>query len=151
LRHYPIFLDLRGKSVLVAGAGKVALRKTRGLAAAAAVITVVAPDVLPEFAALPVEIVPRPFEAADVKGRTLVFAATNSRAVNAAIAAECRRQGIWVNVADRREECTFFVPARAAVEGAEIAISTGGRDPAMAAALGRRIRAFLQSGRVESE
>src|SRR5258708_5551419 len=44
LRHYPIFLDLKDRPVLVVGAGKVALRKTRGLLEAGARITVVAPE-----------------------------------------------------------------------------------------------------------
>src|SRR5476649_2179637 len=36
LKHYPVFLDLKDRPVLVVGAGKVALRKTRGLLEASA-------------------------------------------------------------------------------------------------------------------
>ena len=45
MTYYPIFLDLRGRPVLVVGAGKVALRKTRALVEAEAAVTVVAPAV----------------------------------------------------------------------------------------------------------
>ena len=58
--YYPIFLDLQGKPVLVAGAGKVALRKTTGLLEAGARVTVVAPRAEPEFAQLPVTFAPPP-------------------------------------------------------------------------------------------
>src|SRR5215467_4717610 len=60
-RWYPIFLDLKDRSVLVVGAGKVALRKTLGLIEAGARVTVVAPDVEPEFEDLPVRLVRRRF------------------------------------------------------------------------------------------
>src|SRR5215831_19133179 len=59
LKHYPIFLHLKDRSVLVVGAGKVALRKTKGLLEAGARVTVVAPDVEPEFEDLPVRLVRR--------------------------------------------------------------------------------------------
>ena len=36
MKHYPVFLDLKDRPVLVVGAGKVALRKTRGLLEAGA-------------------------------------------------------------------------------------------------------------------
>jgi siroheme synthase-like protein len=129
----------------------VALRKTRGLVAAGASVTVVAPEILPDFFDLPVRVAKRAFEPLDVQGSTLVFAATNIREVNAAIARECRRSGIWVNVADRREECAFLVPALVSTESAEVAISTGGRDPRMAADLRRRIEAFLRAPQVKSD
>src|SRR4051812_41844237 len=82
MRHYPIFLDLQDRPVLVVGAGPVALRKTRGLLEAGARVTVVAPDALPEFADLPVRLIRRPFRAADLAGAVLVFAATDDRNVN---------------------------------------------------------------------
>ena len=59
--YYPVFFDLRGRPVLVVGAGKVALRKTRGLVEAGARVTVVAPRWEPEFERLPVTLVKRAF------------------------------------------------------------------------------------------
>src|ERR1039457_7644509 len=82
LKHYPVFLDLKDRPVLVVGAGKVALRKTRGLLEAGARITVVAPDCEPEFDDLPVRVVRRRFRASDLAGALLVFAATGDRLTN---------------------------------------------------------------------
>ena len=62
--------------MLVVGAGKVALRKTRGLLEAGARVTVVAPEWEPEFETLPVELVRRRFRASDLGDVALVFAAT---------------------------------------------------------------------------
>ena len=54
IETYPGFLDLKDRPVLVVGAGKVALRKTRGLLEAGARVTVIAPDWESDFETLPV-------------------------------------------------------------------------------------------------
>ncbi len=141
--YYPIYLDLRGKRVLVAGAGNVALRKTRGLIEAGARVVVVAPRCLPEFESLPVELVRHAFEPADLEGACLAFTTTNDREVNRHVAEEAKRRGIPVNVADAPGECNFIVPARLESGGVQIAISTGGKDPSLAARMRRRLEALL--------
>jgi precorrin-2 dehydrogenase / sirohydrochlorin ferrochelatase len=141
--YYPIFLDLVGKPVLVVGAGKVALRKTRGLLEAGAAVTVVAPRAVPEFAQLDITMRRRAFRSSDIRGAMLVFAATDDREVNHAVAQAAKRQGISVNVADARAECSFLVPARITRGNLQIAISTGGESPRVAAALRRKIEENL--------
>jgi len=79
---YPAFLNLRGARVLVVGAGAVALRKTRDVLDAGAVVTVVAPEFARAFQALAARnssltLHVRPYRASDLKGARLVFAATN--------------------------------------------------------------------------
>src|SRR5688500_16432103 len=98
LRHYPIFLNLRDRPVLVAGAGKVALRKARGLVEAGARVTVVAPEIHPDFASLPVRLLRRRFRASDLNGALLVFAATNDRATNRRIGLAAKRLGLLANI-----------------------------------------------------
>ncbi len=143
--YYPVFLDLRGKKVLVVGAGKVALRKVRGLIEAGARVSVVAPEVQPAFDTLPVKIVRRRFRRSDVRGQALVFAATNDRRVNHAVAETAKGAGILANIADAPEECDFIVPARARRGPLQIAVSTGARSPRLAAELRRRIEEILES------
>lgn len=128
---------------MVAGAGKVALRKTRGLVEAGARVTVVAPACLPEFSELPVRVVPRRFRESDLRGMALVFAATDLRAVNRRIGEAARRRGIFANIADAAEECDFVVPARVERGMVQIAIATGGRNPRLSAALRRKLAAIL--------
>jgi siroheme synthase-like protein len=143
MTHYPVFLNLRERPVLVVGAGKVALRKTLGLVEAGARVTVVAPESRAEFAALPVRLLPRPFEPADLEGQYLAFAATDQREVNRGVREEARRRGIPVNVADAPDECDFVVPARLQRAGVQIAISTGGKDPRRAAGMRRKLEELL--------
>jgi precorrin-2 dehydrogenase / sirohydrochlorin ferrochelatase len=129
---YPIFLDLRGRKVLVAGAGKVALRKVKGLLEAGAIITLIAPEFDSGFDGLDVNFLRRKVRSSDAKDFALVFAATNDRAANRRLAAAALERGIPANVADSSEECTFLVPARIIHGDIQVAVSTGGRNPRLA-------------------
>lgn len=142
--YYPIFLDLKDKPVLVVGAGKVALRKAKGLVEAGARVTVVGPRRAPGFAAMPVKWLRRRFRPSDLKGMCLAFTATDDRKVNAAVARRAKRLGIPVNVADAPAECDFLVPARIRSGDLQIAISTSGRSPRLAAELRRKLTTILK-------
>ena len=141
--YYPIFLDLRSKPVLVVGGGKVALRKVKGLLQARARVTVIAPESVEELRALPLTAIERVYQTGDCMGQTLVFATTNSRAVNAQIARDAAALGIPSNIADAPGECGFIVPARIAEADFQIAVSTGGTDPRRAVAIRNRIKLML--------
>jgi siroheme synthase-like protein len=143
LKHYPIFLSLQGRPVLVVGAGKVALRKTKGLLEAGARVTVVAPEWESEFESLPVRLMRRPFCAADLTGCVLVFAATNDRLTNHRIGVAAKGRGIFANIADSARECDFILPARVSRHGFHLAISTGGENPRLAADLRKKLEDLL--------
>lgn len=143
MTHYPIFLDLRDLPVLVVGAGRVALRKARGLLEAGARVTVVAPAWAPEFDALPVRRLARRFRTTDLAGAALVFAATDDRATNRRVGAAAARRGIFANIADAAAECDFVVPARLQRGNVQVAVSTGGQNPRLSAALRRKLEAVL--------
>ncbi len=143
LKHYPIFLSLEGRPVLVVGAGKVALRKTKGLIDAGARVTVVAPEWESEFESLPVRLVRRLFCAADLAGHVLVFAATNDRLTNHRIGVAAKGRGIFANIADSARECDFILPASVSRHGFHLAISTGGENPRLAADLRKKLEDLL--------
>jgi siroheme synthase-like protein len=147
LRHYPIYLDLRDQPVLVAGAGKVALRKTQGLLDAGARVTVVAPHCDEAFETLSVHLVRRPFRVSDLTGQALAFAATDDRRTNHRIAVAAKARGIFANIADSAAECAFLVPARLEKDGVQIAVSTGGVNPRLAANLRRKLESILRPWR----
>ena len=98
---YPIFLDLGGCRCVVVGGGAVANRKARKLLQARAEVVVVSPETKPEIESMAVEVRRRPYEAGDLEGAHLAFAATDSREVNSAVAREAGERGIFVNVADK--------------------------------------------------
>jgi siroheme synthase-like protein len=143
MKYYPIFLDLKDRPVLVVGAGKVALRKTRGLLEAGARVTVVAPEWEPEFEDLPVRRVARGFRASDLGGAMLVFAATDDRLVNHRIAVAAKGRGVFANIADSGAEGDFIVPARVQRGSVQIAVSTGGESPRLSAELRRKLEDVL--------
>ena len=138
--YYPVFLDLEGRVAVVIGGGAVAARKAESLQKAGARVIAVAPRFSAEFEALPVELRRRGYEPDDLDGATLVIAATDDAAVNQRVAADCRERRILVNVADDAELCDFLVPAVIDRGSIQLAISTGGKSPALA----RRLKADLQ-------
>jgi siroheme synthase-like protein len=143
LKHYPIFLDLKDRPVLVVGAGKIALRKTKGLLEAGARVTVVSPECEPDFESLPVRIIRRRFRASDLAGVMLVFAATDDRLTNHRTAIAAKGRGVFANIADSAEECDFVVPARVQRDGVQIAVSTGGDNPRLSADLRKKLEEVL--------
>jgi siroheme synthase-like protein len=143
LKHYPIFLNLKDRPVLIIGGGKVALRKARGLVEAGARVTVVAPAWLPEFDSLPVRVVPRRFRASDLAGALLVFAATDDRLTNHRIGIAAKGKGVFANIADCAAECDFVVPSRVHRGNVQIAVSTGGTNPRISAALRKKLEEVL--------
>jgi len=140
---YPIVLDLAGVPVLVVGGGRVALRKIEGLLAARADVTAVAIHVIDAIHALPLQVVTRAWETSDLDAVRLVVTATDDPAVNAAVSAEARRRGIWVNSADDPANCTFTLPAVARDGAVTIAVSTGGASPALASHLRGELEHWL--------
>ncbi|KAF0242797.1 MAG: precorrin-2 dehydrogenase / sirohydrochlorin [Planctomycetota bacterium] len=143
---YPVFLNLAGRPVVVIGGGKVALRKTRALVRAGAVITVVAPRFARGFEKLPVGRVEEPYRSSHLRGAAVAFAASDDRVVNAAVKHICRARGILVNVCDDPAGCDFHVPAALRDGTVAVAVSTNGAAPAVGVRLKREIRAMLAAG-----
>jgi precorrin-2 dehydrogenase / sirohydrochlorin ferrochelatase len=145
--YYPVQLDVHGAPVLVVGGGDVGLRKVRGLLDAGALVTVVSPELHPDFAALrahpAVKLVNRRFRANDLAHKRLVFAATDDTALNRAIASQARRRGVWVNVAAPPEDGDFLVPSHFRRGSVLVAISTGGASAALARSLREKLEAAL--------
>ena len=111
--HFPLFVDLSGRPVLIVGGGSVALRKLRKLAPYGPKCVVVAPEVAEEIRSMSgVQVCRRPFAPDDLEPRpALVIAATDDPAVNRQVSSLCREQNIPVNVADDPALCTFLFPA----------------------------------------
>ena len=141
---YPICLDIAGKLCVVIGGGLVAVRKVQGLLEAGGRVVVVSPVLCPELAAL-VEAggcrwERRPYRQGDLAGACLAFAATDEPSVQEQVISEASQRGVPINVIDRPAACDFHVPATVRRGDLLLAVSTGGRSPALAA----RIRARLQ-------
>lgn len=146
----PISLKLdSGRRALVVGGGQVALRKVAWLAGCGVAVDVIAPEVEDAIAGLaretpvPVMVFQEPYRPRDLEAYGVVIAAADDETVNACVAADARRAGVPVNVVDRPELCTFFVPATVRRGDLQIAVGTGGVCPSLAARLRQDIEAQL--------
>ena len=140
----PVGLRVEGRSVLVVGAGRIAARKAKAYVDQGAAVTVVAPEHGPEMAEVPVaRRIVREFRPRDVRRRWLVVTATGDRAVDAAVFRAAERHRTWCNAADDPANCSVILPAVARAGDLTVAISSGGRSPATASWLRRRIEAML--------
>jgi len=145
--YFAAFLDLRGRRCLVVGGGEIGERKARTLLQSGAQVTVVSPAVTRGLAALATvgRIVERrrPFRRSDLRGCALAVAATGDPAVDDTVAALARRARVLVNVVDRPERCDFILPSVLQRGELQIAVSTGGRCPALAREIRRRLETLF--------
>jgi siroheme synthase-like protein len=145
--YYPIFVEMAGRKTLVVGGGRVAAEKVGGLLTAGADITLVAPELSPKLQALvtagAVAYEAHEYRDGDLAGYEVCFVATDDGAVNAAVAAEGKRRGIWVNAADDPRNCDFILPSVVRQGDVVVAASTGGASPALARRLREDLTAFL--------
>lgn len=144
-----IEVKLEGKSVLVVGGGRIALRKVKTLLPTGARITVVAPQFDPEFASLQIpeesltmlNLVERPYESTDLRGVSMVYICTDQPAVNATVCNDARARRIMVNNACDYLDGDFIVPARMDFgENITVTVSTCGRAPSLAKKLKQKIQ-----------
>jgi precorrin-2 dehydrogenase/sirohydrochlorin ferrochelatase len=141
--QFPINLNLEGRSCLVVGAGRIGLRKTEQLLAAGARVTVIAPEVVGDFAGLPVTLHQRAFELTDLDGQRLVITATGNRELDQLIYDTCEERGIWINSADDPERCAFTLPAVVRRGDLMVTVSTGGNSPALSSWMRQKLEALV--------
>jgi precorrin-2 dehydrogenase/sirohydrochlorin ferrochelatase len=143
--YYPIYLNIVGRNCLVVGGGQVAERKVVGLLDARASVRLVSPEVtdrLMEMAAASrIAYAAREYSPDDLDGCELVFAATNSRTVNALVAEGAAARGVRVNVADAPEEGDFITPAVVRRGDFCLSLTTGGNNPLLSARLADEMEA----------
>jgi uroporphyrin-III C-methyltransferase / precorrin-2 dehydrogenase / sirohydrochlorin ferrochelatase len=119
---FPVFLDLAGRRCLVLGSGAEAKRKMAMLARAGASVERTLPATLDGIALVIV---------AEVTPET------------ALLARQSRERAIPVNVVDRPELCSFFMPAIVERGPLTIAIGTEGTAPALAKGLRQAFERLL--------
>ena len=81
----------------------------------------------------------RRFRRLDPRGCAIAVAATGDALVDRAVAAAARRWRALVNVVDEPQHCDFIVPSVLRRGDLQIAVSTGGRSPAIAREIRRRL------------
>lgn len=137
--YYPIYIDIEDRQVLIVGGGNVCARKAETMMRYGARVTIVSPAVTDEIEGWQrdgvLAIRRKTYEVSDLDGASIVIASTDDPCVNARVARDCRRRKIPVNVVDVTHLCEFIVPAIIEKGSIQIAVSTGGKSPALARTL----------------
>ena len=132
----PLQLSVTGRRCVVVGAGRVGARRARSLVDAGAVVLVVGPEPDPAVVELArtgaVELASRPVDDDDLAGAFLVVVATGEREVDERVGASARAAGSLVNRADDVRAGDVAFPAVVRRGPVTLAVSTGGRAPAVA-------------------
>lgn len=132
---FPLFLKLNNRKCIVVGGGKVAERKLAHLASSGAEIVLISPvindNIRPMADNGQLTWISRGYNKGDIKGAFMVFITTDDRNINKLIREEAAEADILVNVADKPDECDFIYPSIIERGDLTIAVSTGGKSPAM--------------------
>ena len=149
MEHYPVFLNLQNRPVLVVGGGHVAERKIDNLLCTGSKLTIVAPRITDHLQSLVNEgkvlHQQREFIDSDLENTFLVVAATDNTSINQHIATCCHQQNILVNVVDNAELCSYIVPSVVDRSPVTIAVSTGGASPVLARQLRMKLETMVPS------
>jgi siroheme synthase-like protein len=145
--YYPVFLDLRGRSCFVIGGCGLAEEKVRGLLASGARVTVISPELTPVLSGLAVEgridSIARRYRRGDLRTAFLVVTVGQPPGVVQSIWEETRGRNVLVNSLDDVPHCDFIAPSVVRRGDLAVAISTGGRAPALAVRLRQRLERDL--------
>ena len=141
MQHFPIFLDLAARRVVVSGGGETALAKLRLLLKTEAQISVFSAEPDAALRKLAGEgrltLVPRAFGPGDALCAALFYAANDDAEEDARVAALARADGALVNVVDNLEASQFITPAIVDRDPVTVAIGTEGAAPVLARAIKR--------------
>lgn len=140
----PLSLNLANKQCLLVGGGNVAHRKLQSLLKTSADITVIAPDVSAHIkSTADISVHQRAFEDDDLLDVYLVIAATNNAELNAHIAELAKQNNILCNIADNAQASSVIFSATVDRAPLKIAISSGGKAPALLRLLRSQLQGVL--------
>lgn len=141
MKHFPIFLDMAGQTLVLSGGGDAALAKLRLLMKTEARIAVFAArptrQIVEWAGADKLNLTRRALRQGDVAGATLFYAADEDAREDARTAAIARAEGALVNIVDNLQDSAFITPAIVDRDPVTVAIGTEGAAPVLARAIKR--------------
>jgi precorrin-2 dehydrogenase/sirohydrochlorin ferrochelatase len=136
MNYYPIYLNVENRRCVVVGGGDVAERKVQRLLECDARVVVIGRTLTPTLEVMIkdslIDWIEGDYDEAHLQDAFLVIGATDKEAVNARISEDARKKGIMVNIVDDPEKCDFILPSLFQRGDLTVAISTGGKSPALA-------------------
>ncbi|MEO1611382.1 MAG: NAD(P)-dependent oxidoreductase [Pseudomonadota bacterium] len=145
MRYFPMFLEMRGRDVLLAGGGEQIAQKARLLRRTEARLTIMAAELCEELSDFVTEggavRAAFDFEASAVARADFVFIGVEDEALAQQIAQAARAAGALVNVIDQPDACDMITPALVDRDPVVVAIGTEGAAPVLA----RHIKTDLEA------
>jgi uroporphyrin-III C-methyltransferase/precorrin-2 dehydrogenase/sirohydrochlorin ferrochelatase len=145
--HFPIFLAVEGRRIVVSGGGEAALAKLRLLLKTRARITVFAPDPAGELHALArdgrITLVERALAPGDALCAALFYAANDDAGEDARVTRLAQADGALTNWVDNLGASRFITPAIVDRDPVTVAIGTEGAAPVLARAIKADLEARL--------
>jgi siroheme synthase-like protein len=139
---YPVSLELEGRPAVVIGEDAVRHGKADTLIAAGARVCVIAVEPVDAIARLVGDgatVLRRSYRPGDLAGAFICVASSRDPAERRAIFNEAEERRVLLNVMDDNPHCHFAAPAIVRRGDLVIAISTGGRSPALASLLRKEL------------
>lgn len=147
MRHFPIFVDMRGNKVVVSGAGETAVPKLRLLLKTEAELIVVGAEPNAEMLDWAsrglLRLIDRPLQAGDVIGAKLLYAANDDILEDARVLELGRSAGVLTNIVDNLADSEFITPAIVDRDPVVVAIGTEGTAPVVARKIKSDVEAIL--------
>ncbi|MBE9547222.1 MAG: bifunctional precorrin-2 dehydrogenase/sirohydrochlorin ferrochelatase [Proteobacteria bacterium] len=136
MKYYPICLDISNRRCVVIGGGDVAERKVMRLLECGADVVVAGKKLNQKLEAMKndgkIGHIAADYGEEYIRDAFMVIGATDSDDVNERIYRDAGKMGILVNIVDDPARCDFILPSLFQQGDLQIAVSTGGKSPALA-------------------
>lgn len=150
--HFPLFMDLSNRLIVVFGGGQIATRRIQTLLRFSCKIRLIAPQISEELQVSVqsgcIEYICACYDSKFLSGAFIAIGATNDRAVNHQVYLDATHAKLLVNIIDSKQECSFFFPA--VFEDSQIVgglISKAGHNHALVKTTAQQIRHLLDGGK----
>jgi len=136
MKYLPLGLDVRGRTCIVVGGGRVGTRKAVNLLQAGAELTIVSPSASEEVAQLAdtgrLHWHKEEYQETDLDGAFLAVAATDDQALNARLVQDAQERAVLVCDASSVSRSQVIFGALHRRDGITLAVFTDGQDPSLA-------------------
>lgn len=148
MKTFPMFLQMAGRRVVIAGGQEQAAQKARLILKTEAEVVILAPDLDAELASLAAcgRVTHRtgPIGPADFENSALVFVATGCPAADMTLHDLAKAGGATVNVVDQPALCDAITPSIVDRDPVVVAIGTEGTAPVLARQIKTRLEETLE-------
>jgi len=148
MKTFPMFLQMAGRRVVIAGGGEQAAQKARLILKSEAAVTVLAPDLDPELADLAaagrITHQTGPITPDSFADTALVFIATGCPGTDMALHGLAKAAGATVNVVDQPQLCDAITPSIVDRDPVVVAIGTEGTAPVLARQIKTKLEESLE-------